>query len=128
MELINECSRLREAVSPASMRFALATAASLVFPFAPHTGTDAYHLLTGRRVWEEPWPVADPAMLASDTFELVCQVMGKLRDRVAAPSSASAGELEALALAAPNVQHHIAGREIVKVVVVPGKLVNIVVR
>jgi len=110
------------------MSFALASAASLIFPFAPHTGADAYHLLTGRRVWEEPWPEADPRMLESDTFELVCQVMGKLRDRVPAPSSAGRDELEALALAAPNVRAHIAGREIVKVVVVPGKLVNIVVR
>ncbi|HEY5198219.1 MAG TPA: leucine--tRNA ligase [Solirubrobacteraceae bacterium] len=128
MELINDCSRLRDSASGPALRFALATAASLVFPFAPHTGTDAYHLLTGRRVWEEPWPVADPRMLETDTFELVCQVMGKLRDRVQASSSASSDELEALALAAPNVVHHIAGREIVKVVVVPGKLVNVVVR
>jgi leucyl-tRNA synthetase len=128
MELVNDCSRLRDAVSGAAMRFALTTAASLIFPFAPHTGTDAFHLLTGRRVWEEPWPVADPAMLAADTFELVCQVMGKLRDRVSAPTAASSDELRALALAAPNVQTHIAGREIVKVVVVPGKLVNVVVR
>jgi len=128
MELINDASRLRDAVSGGATRFALSTAASLIFPFAPHTGADAYHLLTGRRVWEEPWPQADPRMLETDTFELVCQVMGKLRDRVPAPSSAGRDELEALALAAPNVQAHIAGREIVKVVVVPGKLVNIVVR
>ena len=39
----------------------------------------------GRRVWEEPWPSADPALLESDTFELVCQVNGKVRDRVSAP-------------------------------------------
>jgi leucyl-tRNA synthetase len=128
MELINDCSRLRESASGPAMRFALATAASLIFPFAPHTATDAFHLLTGRRVWEEPWPVADPKLLETDTFELVCQVMGKLRDRVEAPTGASRDELEALALAAPNVQAHIAGREIVKVVVVPGKLVNLVVR
>ncbi len=128
MELINDCSRLRDAVSLPAMSFAVATAASLIFPFAPHTAADAFHLLTGRRVWEEPWPEADPRMLESDTFELVCQVSGKLRDRVPAPSSAGRDELEALALAAPNVQAHIAGREIVKVVVVPGKLVNIVVR
>jgi leucyl-tRNA synthetase len=128
MELINDCSRLRDAASGPALRFALATAASLIFPFAPHTGTDAFDLLTGRRVWEEPWPVADPRMLETDTFELVCQVMGKLRDRVEASSSASSDELKALALAAPNVQTHIAGREIVKVVVVPGKLVNVVVR
>ncbi|MGI8801876.1 MAG: leucine--tRNA ligase [Solirubrobacteraceae bacterium] len=128
MELINDVSRLREETAPATRRFAVATAASLVFPFAPHVATDAYHVLTGRRVWEEPWPVADQRMLERDTFELVCQVNGKLRDRVEAPSAASRGELEALCRAAPNVVAHIDGQTVVKAVVVPGKLVNLVVR
>jgi leucyl-tRNA synthetase len=109
-------------------RFAVATAASLVFPFAPHTGAEVFSLLTGLRVWEEPWPVADPLMLVADTFELVCQVNGKVRDRVQAPASASSGELEALALAASGVRAHVDGHAVVKVVVVPGKLVNVVVR
>ena len=55
---------------------------SLLFPFAPHLGSEVYEMVTGRRVWEEPWPDADPNMLQSDTFELVCQVNGKVRDRV----------------------------------------------
>ena len=75
-----------------------------------------------------PWPDADPAFLARDEFELVCQVNGKVRDRVIASASASEEELKALALAAPNVAAHIAGREIVRIVVVAGKLVNVVVR
>jgi leucyl-tRNA synthetase len=79
-------------------------------------------------VWEEPWPVADMAYLTSDTIEVVCQVNGKVRDRVTAPADASADELKALALAAPNVRAHVDGHEIVKEIVVPGKLVNIVVR
>jgi leucyl-tRNA synthetase len=128
MELVNECYHHRAGVSVGALRFAAATAASLIFPFAPHTGTDAYHLLTGARVWEEPWPTADPALLAREEFELVCQVNGRVRDRVMAPSAASEDELRALTLAAPNVVAHIAGREIVRVVVVPGKLVNVVVR
>jgi leucyl-tRNA synthetase len=128
IELVNDCYRLRTQVSSGSLRFALASAASLIFPFAPHTGADAYHLLTGERVWEEPWPTADPALLERDTYELVCQVNGKLRDRVQAASGTGEEELKQLALAAPNVQEHIKGREITKVVVVPGKLVNIVVR
>ena len=74
-----------------------------MFPFAPHLGAEVFELLTGRRVWEEPWPAADPAMLVADTFELVCQVNGKVRDRVAAPSGAAREELEQLALAAPGV-------------------------
>jgi leucyl-tRNA synthetase len=128
MELTNECSRLRDAVSPGAMRFALATGASLLFPFAPHVASDAYERLTGRRVWEEPWPEADSRLLERDTFELVCQVNGKVRDRIEASSAASPDELKALCLDAPNVRVHLDGKQVVKEIVVPGKLVNIVVR
>jgi leucyl-tRNA synthetase len=75
-----------------------------------------------------PWPSADPAFLAREEFELVCQVNGKVRDRVMASAAASDEELRRLALEAPNVAAHIAGKEIVRIVVVAGKLVNIVVR
>ena len=128
MELLNECSRLREEVSVDSQRFALATAASLLFGFAPHVSAEAYELLTGERVWEQPWPRADEEMLERDSYELVCQVNGRLRDRVQAASDASPEELKALCHAAPNVRAHLDGKEIVKEVVVPGKLVNLVVK
>jgi leucyl-tRNA synthetase len=127
MELVNEIYRHRDA-DVAARRFATATAASLLFPFAPHLGCEVYELLTGRRVWEEPWPTADLAMLQADTFELVCQVNGKVRDRVTAPTGAPREELERLCLAARGVQAHVDGHEIVKVIVVPDKLVNVVVR
>ena len=128
MELTNEVSRLRDEASDGAMRHALEVANSLLFPFAPHAAADGYHRLTGERVWEQPWPDADPAMLERDTYELVCQVNGKLRDRVEAPAGADRDALEQLALAAPNVRAHVDGHEIVKVIVVPGKLVNVVVR
>ena len=128
MELLNECSRLREDASVESQRFALVTAASLLFPFAPHVAADIYDRLTGERVWEQPWPQADPALLERDEYELVCQVNGKLRDRVKAATGADAEELKELCKAAPNVQAHLDGKEIVKEIVVPGKLVNLVVR
>jgi leucyl-tRNA synthetase len=130
MELTNTVSRRREEgdAAPGALRFALSTAASLLFPFAPHTAADAYDRLTGMRVWEQPWPAADEAFLESDTYELVCQVNGRVRDRVQAPSAAERDELEALCVAAPNVRAHIDGRDVVKVVVVPRKLVNVVVR
>jgi leucyl-tRNA synthetase len=130
MELTNTCSKQREEgdPSPGALRFALATAASLLFPFAPHTAADAYEQLTGDRVWEQPWPAADPRFLERDTYELVCQVNGRVRDRVLAPSGAPREELEALCLGANNVRAHIDGRDVVKVVVVPDKLVNVVVR
>jgi len=128
MELTNEISRLREQTSPEAQRFALETANSLLFPFAPHAAADGYHLLTGRRVWEEAWPQADPALLERDTYELVCQVNGRVRDRVQVPADADRAALEAAALAAPNVVAHVDGHDVVKVVVVPGRLVNVVVR
>ena len=127
MELVNECYRRRDGVQTATLHFATATAASLIFPFAPHCGAEVYEALTGERVWEQPWPDADPAMLERDTVELVVQVNGKLRDRVQAPAAASRDELEALART-PKLATHVDGKEIVKVVVVPGKLVNFVVR
>jgi len=128
MELTNEVSRLRGQVSPDVARFALATGASLLFPFAPHTAADAYDRLTGRRVWEEPWPAADPDLLERDVVEIVCQVNGKVRDRVQAASGASREELAALCRNAANVQAHLDGKQIVKEIVVPGKLVNLVAR
>jgi len=128
MELVNECYRMRGRVGDGTLRFATATAASLVFPFAPHCGADVYHRLTGDRVWEQPWPYPDATLLETDTVELVCQVNGKVRDRIQAPSSASETELKALCRAAPRVRAHLDGREVVKEVVVPGRLVNLVVR
>ena len=67
-----------------AIRFATATAASLIFPFAPHLGAEVYELLTGERVWEQPWPEADPELLQSDVVTYVVQVNGKLRDRIEA--------------------------------------------
>ncbi len=128
MELTNEISRLREDAGTGAMRLALQIANSLLFSFAPHAAADGYHRLTGERVWEQPWPDADPALLESDTYELVCQVNGKVRGRVEARSGADRVRLEELALAEPNVRAFIDGHELVKVIVVPGKLVNVVVR
>jgi leucyl-tRNA synthetase len=128
MELVNEAYRRRDGVSEDVLHFAAATAASLIFPFAPHTGTDVYEMLTGDRVWEQPWPDADPALLERDTVVIAVQVNGKLRDRIEAPPDASREQLEALAREQPNVVRHLDGHELAKVVVVPGRLVNFVVR
>ncbi len=128
MELVNELYNPATAPDLAARRFATATAASLLFPFAPHLGAEAYELITGERVWEQPWPAADSAMLQADTFELVCQVNGKVRDRVSAATGAAREELERLCLAAGGVRVHLDGREVEKVITVPGKLVNVVAR
>src|SRR5262249_8711180 len=69
MELLNEVTpEKRGSADAGSVRFALMTAASLLFPFAPHATADAYERLTGRRVWEEPWPAADTELLERRTF------------------------------------------------------------
>ncbi|MDX6717982.1 MAG: leucyl-tRNA synthetase [Solirubrobacteraceae bacterium] len=129
MELLNETTPAKRGdAAPGSVRFTLRTAASLLSPFAPHVAADAYHLLTGERVWEQPWPSADPAFLQADSFELVCQVNGRVRDRVPAPTGASREELLALARATAKMRAHLDGHEVLKEVVVPDKLVNIVVR
>ncbi len=129
MELFNELTPAKRGdASPGAVRFALKTAAELLSPFAPHVSADAYHLLTGERVWEQPWPVADAALLEADTFELVCQVNGKVRDRVPAPAGASREQLLELARASAKVQAHLDGHAVIKEIVVPGKLVNVVVR
>jgi leucyl-tRNA synthetase len=133
MELVNDAYRLKDGLygDPAgegALRFAAATAASLIFPFAPHLGSEAYELLTGERVWEQPWPVADPQLLSSDTVTLIVQVNGKLRDRIEAPAEAPQEQLLELARASAKVSAHLDGKELVKEIVVPGKLVNLVVR
>jgi len=133
MELVNEAYRLKDGLYGApggdgAVRFATCTAASLLFPFAPHLGAEVYERIDGSRVWERPWPQADPALLSSDTFTLVLQVNGKLRDRVEAPAGAAEEQLLELARTSEKVSAQIDGKQVVKEVVVPGKLVNIVVR
>jgi leucyl-tRNA synthetase len=133
MELVNEANRVKDdlygdADGEAALRFATSTAASLLFPFAPHLGAEIYERIEGARVWEQPWPRPEPALLSSDTFTLVLQVNGKLRDRIEAPAEAGESELLELARASEKVSQHVDGKEVVKEVVVPGKLVNIVVR
>jgi leucyl-tRNA synthetase len=133
MELVNESYRLKDALfgdpeGDATLRYAAATAASLIFPFAPHLGAEVYERLGGMRVWEQPWPQPDPALLQSDTATLVVQVNGKLRDRIEAGAEASKEELLELANASEKVRAHVDGRDVVKEIVVPGKLVNLVVR
>jgi leucyl-tRNA synthetase len=128
MELTNEIYRQRESAPPGDVRFAVTTAGSLIFPFAPHMGAEVYELMTRRRVWEEPWPEADPALLQRDEIQLVVQVNGKLIDRLPAPSTATQHELEEMARGSDKLAARLDGGEIVKTVVVPGKLVNFVVR
>jgi leucyl-tRNA synthetase len=133
MELVNEAYRLKDGLCAsrdgvAVVRFAVASAASLIFPFAPHLSAEVWERLEGGRVWEDRWPAADERLLVSDTVTLVVQVNGKLRDRIEAAADAPESELLALARDSEKVHRHLDGKEIVKEIVVPGKLVNFVVR
>ena len=128
MELVNEVYKERETADPSHVRFALATAGSLIFPFAPHLGSEVYEQLTGGRVWEEPWPAANPALLEADTFQLIVQLNGKLIDRLEAPAGVERSEQERLARESERLTARLDGMEIVKSIVVPGKLVNFVAR
>ena len=85
-------------------------------------------MLTGERVWETPWPQADLSLLERDVVEVVLQVNGKLRGRIQAPADATREALEALARDNERIRAHIDGQNVVKVIVVPAKLVNFVVR
>jgi leucyl-tRNA synthetase len=124
MELVNEIQRAPD--DPAA-RFAAETALSLIQPYAPHVAAELWERLGHERLWEEPWPQADPAQLERDTFVLVVQVNGKVRDRFDVSADLSEDELVARATASPKVQAQLNGKEIRKTIVVPRKLVNIVV-
>jgi leucyl-tRNA synthetase len=124
MELVNEVAR--DPAAPGA-RFAAETVVSLIQPYAPHVTEELWTRLGRERLWAEPWPQADPALLERDTFELVVQVNGKVRDRFEVPSSASEDELVDRALASERVRAHLDGKEIRKRIVVPRKLVNLVV-
>ncbi|MBA2568040.1 MAG: leucine--tRNA ligase [Actinobacteria bacterium] len=124
MELVNELSR---APADPAARFAAETALTLVQPYAPHIAEELWARLGNERLWEQPWPEADESLLGRDTFVLVIQVNGKVRDRVEVPAGEPEDELVARAKASPKVQGFLDGKEIRKEIVVPGKLVNLVV-
>jgi leucyl-tRNA synthetase len=124
MELVNEIARAPQ--DPAA-RFAAETAVSLIQPYAPHIAEELWSRLGHERLWEQPWPEADPALLERESFELVIQVNGRVRDRVEVSADASDEELVAQAKASEKVQEFLDGKEIRKEIVVPGKLVNLVV-
>jgi leucyl-tRNA synthetase len=128
MELVNEIYRLGDNINPAARSFATSTAASLLFPFAPHIAAEVYERVTGRRVWEEPWPSADPAFLEREVIRMVVQVNGKVRDSIEIPAGTAEDEIKRAALERPNVQRHLDGKRIEREIVVPGRLVNFVIR
>ncbi|MDN3520606.1 leucine--tRNA ligase [Halomonas ramblicola] len=130
MELTNALGRFDDA-SPqglAVVREAVEACVLLLAPIVPHACHALWRELGHESpVIDAPWPTVDESALARDSIELVVQVNGKLRARIQVAADADKAAIEAEAFAAENVQRHTEGKTIRKVIVVPGKLVNIVV-
>ena len=100
----------------------------LLYPIAPHISHALWQALEpGVDILDVGWPVEDEAALVQDAIELVVQVNGKLRSKIIVPVSADKQVIEATALHDETVQKFVEGKSPKKIIVVPGKLVNIVV-
>ncbi|HEX2427667.1 MAG TPA: leucine--tRNA ligase [Gaiellaceae bacterium] len=123
MELVNE---IQDAPDDPAARFAAETAVSLIQPYGSHVAEELWERLGHERLWDAPWPVADPALLEVDTVEVVVQVNGKIRDRLHVAPDITDEELVAMARASERVRTYLDGGDAARTVVVPGKLVNFV--
>ena len=128
MELCNEVSRHEgdTAEDAGVVHEALSAAVLLLAPIVPHISEALYSALTGQRILSAAWPVVDEAALARDEIDIVIQVNGKVRAKIAVSADASKDDIQEIALAHENVQRFTEGTTIRKIIVVPGKLVNVV--
>jgi leucyl-tRNA synthetase len=129
MELVNVLYAEEARISAAAMPEILEKLALLLAPFAPYLSQEIWEEL-GKEgpVFRQAWPSFDPELAKEDGAEVVVQVNGKLRARVFAPFGASKAELEARALGDDKVKALLEGKQVVKTIVVPDKLVNFVVK
>ncbi len=133
MELVNQLYTSKDELKqtqngPQVLTSAVRTALLLLCPIVPHICEELWQMSGGAtRLASETWPVLDEQALRTDTITLVVQVNGKLRSRIEAAADCSQEQLRELALADETISRFLAGKEMKKVIVVPGKLVNIVV-
>ncbi len=130
MELLNALTRSEPvgAQDRAVKQEGLEAIALLLAPMTPHICETLWRELGhGSSVMSVPWPRPDAAALLRDRVELVVQVNGKLRGRISVPADAERAQLEQAALSEANVRKFVEGKAVKKVIVVPGKLVNVVV-
>jgi leucyl-tRNA synthetase len=129
MELINTLHEQEAGLSRAALDQILPSLVLLLGPFAPYMAEELWEQL-GRKgpVFRQAWPACDEELAKEDAADVVLQVNGKVRGRIAVPFGAPQAELEQRALADPKTQPFVSGKQVVKVIVVPDKLVNIVVR
>ncbi|MGH7172197.1 MAG: class I tRNA ligase family protein, partial [Gemmataceae bacterium] len=100
----------------------------LLAPFAPHLAEELWHALDHRdTLTYEPWPAFDPALTKADEIEVPVQINGKVRLRLTLPAEIDKAELENTVLADARVRQLLEGKQVRKIIVVPGKLVNLVV-
>jgi leucyl-tRNA synthetase len=136
MELLNALGELKAEPGKASasevfaVREAIEALVVMLAPFAPHIAEEMWSGLghEGGLVKAAPWPVADPELARKEELEIPVQVNGKLRSRVTVAPDISESDLRTIALADGKVQSFIDGHEVVKVIVVPQRLVNVVVK
>lgn len=131
MELVNALYLYKEQPksNPEAEREALESILILLAPFAPHITEELWSELGNNdSIHQQAWPQVDEAALVQDEVTVVFQVNGKLRDRIKVPAEISAQELEQMVRNLPKLSDWTQGKQIVKVVTVPGKLVNVVVK
>jgi len=136
MELLNALGEFNvepDAATPAEAfvaREAIEALVVMLAPFAPHIAEEMWEGLghEGGLLKDAPWPIADPELAKKDELEIPIQVNGKLRSRVIVAPDVSEAELRSLALADERIQSFINGQKVVKVIVVPQRLVNVVVK
>ncbi len=133
MELVNEIYRLEEPVSEgpgrAALREALETVILLLNPFTPHICEELWARLGHEdSLVQAAWPVFDAEAAREDSVELAVQVNGKVRGRITVPQGAAEDVVRAAALAEPRVAEQLEGKEVKKVLVIPGRLVSVVVK
>ena len=101
----------------------------LLSPYAPHLAEELWQQLGhARTLAYEPWPQFDEALLKEDTIEIPVQINGKLRGRIVVAAGADQAAMEAAARADEKIAELLAGKTVVKTIVVPGKMVNFVVK
>lgn len=131
MELTNAMNQAWEEgrVDGASWREAVENLLLLMAPMAPHLAEELWER-TGHpySIHNRPWPQWDPELAAEEVITLVFQVNGRVRDTAQAPVDVTEEEAKAMALASRRVQAHLQGKEVQRIIYVPGRLVNIVAR
>ena len=131
MELVNELYKYKELeeANQAFMKKAIDTVVMILSPFAPHICEEMWEALGyNQSLTAVAWPSYDKDALVRDTVEIVIQINGKLKEKLNVANNLSREDLENIALSNDKVQALIADKNVVKVVAVPGKLVNIVIK